>query len=1142
MFIKRLEIYGFKSFPYKVSIPFSSGITAIVGPNGSGKSNILDAIRWVLGEQSPKKLRIKEFSDLIFSGNSERKIDFTEVKLFLNHEPPVWEAYKDSPEIVITRRFYRDGESEFFINQKPCRMKDIQFLFLDMGVNPQSYGIIEQGEISKFIEITPKERKTFLEDLAGVSRLKITEENTLKNLQKTEENLVRLKDIINEVKLQYEHLKNQAEEAKKYLSLREKLQTLLIKKNLYLLEVNQKEKEYIKKKIDELLLKKQALEREIEKLEREEQEVYQEVLLSERKIKDLKTELQSKENYYREQKENLENLIKQERDLSYKLEKIKLKREHEKEKLNNLNQEAFSIKNTLEILREKHERYNEELEKIKKEKEENYKTFNERLKNFQNFEKEYLLIKKDEETLREKINFIEKECSRLRKEKEINKKVLQDILLNLKKFEEEKNLWNSLIKEKEENLKTLIDEQNKILEEKQNIYKKLEALTKEKQKFLTQLYSLKEKLALIEKILSKSSVSKNLLIKNLNLPSLESYINLDAEEMFFIELVFKENLNAFVIEDLNLIKKLVKENFKKNIILFWGKPEIIKNFSAIEKFDSLSDEVLTSYKTNPRFIYLLKERILLTPYGFIYFIRKKEKGIFSLKKEKEEISKNIKFSENLLKEINGREKDLKSEIEKLENHLKEIEKKVKESNKELQNLQSQKEGLEMSCIKLEERKRNLEEKIEEIEIKIKDLEKEKRKLVEKIKNKSALIEKKKREYETIKEEKNIFEEKLRDLNKKINSLEQEIVKLQAKEENLKNREFSIKESFKKINESLKHYDFNRETLLKEFKYVKNKIKDFNQKIKDISLELSNLKQSIENLLTLKEEKEKILKNLETKKRKIEKELKELDNKKHNLELNLLEKNLILNSVEKELKNLVGEEQIITKKEEKEKLDLKEIEKEIENTRNLLKQFSEVNLASIKEFELVSQRYTQLIKQKEDLELSIREFKKILQEIKEISRERILKTLEEVNKKLEEVFSFVFKSGRALLVLSGDDPLSAGLELKVEIPHKRLKHINMLSGGEKALCALVILISFYLVKPGPFCILDEVDAFLDDKNSLEFIKLLKLIKKTSQIILITHNPYVMKEVDTLLGVTMEEKGISKVFILKKENFLNEYTNH
>ena len=202
MFIKRLEIYGFKSFPYKVSIPFSPGITAIVGPNGSGKSNILDAIRWVLGEQSPKKLRIKELSDLIFSGNTDKKFDFAEVKLILNHEPILWEKYKDFPEIVIMRRFYKDGESEFFINQKPCRLKDIHFLFLDLGVNSQGYGIIEQGEVSRFIELSPKERRIFLEDLAGISRLKITEEEVRKNLQKTKENLIRVNDIINEVKIQ----------------------------------------------------------------------------------------------------------------------------------------------------------------------------------------------------------------------------------------------------------------------------------------------------------------------------------------------------------------------------------------------------------------------------------------------------------------------------------------------------------------------------------------------------------------------------------------------------------------------------------------------------------------------------------------------------------------------------------------------------------------------------------------------------------------------------------------------------------------------------------------------------------------------------------------------------------------------------
>ncbi|RKX62300.1 MAG: chromosome segregation protein SMC, partial [Thermodesulfobacteriota bacterium] len=191
-------------------------------------------------------------------------------------------------------------------------------------------------------------------------------------------------------------------------------------------------------------------------------------------------------------------------------------------------------------------------------------------------------------------------------------------------------------------------------------------------------------------------------------------------------------------------------------------------------------------------------------------------------------------------------------------------------------------------------------------------------------------------------------------------------------------------------------------------------------------------------------------------------------------------------------------------------------------------------------EVISQRYNQLIRHKVDLESSIREFKKILENIKKISEEKILKTLEEVNKKLDEIFPIIFKGGKAKLVFSDDDPLNSGLELKISVPHKGIKHINMLSGGEKVLCILAILISFYLIKPGPFCILDEVDAFLDEKNSLEFIKLLHLIKKTSQIILITHNPHIMKEVDTLLGVTMENKGISKIFILKK--FFNEYINH
>jgi len=1130
MFIKRLEIYGFKSFPYKVSIPFSPRITAIIGPNGVGKSNILDAIRWVLGEQSPKKLRIKELSDLIFSGNSDRKIDFAEVKLFLNHEPPIWEIYKDFPEILIARRFYRDGESEYFINQKPCRLRDIQFLFLDLGVNPQSYGIIEQGEVSKFIDLSPKERKMFLEDLAGVSRLKITEENTLKNLQKTEENLLRLKDIINEVKVQYENLKKQAEEAREYISLKEKLQKLLIKKNLYLLELNQEEKEKLEKRKDELLNKKQLLEKEIENIENEEHTIYQEILILERKINDLKKDLQSKENYQKEHKENLENLIKQENELIHKLEKVKLKRENEEEKFNNFNKELLSIEINLKSLKEKYESLNENLKNLKSEKEEISKIFEEKLKNFQNFEKEYLLMKKEEENLREKRNFLEREISQLEKEK--NEKVLEDLFINLKNLEEEKKALDSLFKEKEKKLEDLINFKEKILEESKELHKELENFNTKKQKLLIEIQSLKDRLSLIEKILSKSLSS---ISKNLNLPSLESYLNLSAEDISLLELIFKENLDAFVIEELNLIKNFISQDLKENIVFLWGEPEIIKSFS-IEKHNSLSDKILESYKNHPRFIYLIKEKILLTPYGFIYFIRKEEKGIFSLKREKSDLLNKVEALEKDLKNVLEKEKEVKSKKEGLEKEIKRVEKEIKNVNYELENLKSQKEKIEISYIKWETEKKNLEEKINYIENKLKNLNEEKESLNKKLSNISELINKRKKEYETLKEEKLSLKTRLEEFNQKINFLEQERIKIKTEEENLRKRKDFIQEEIKKIKAFLKQYEFDKETLLKEVDYLRDKIREFNGRIKNLNSEISDLTKVIEDLLIKKEEGERKLKTLESKKRKIERELKELNTEEHNLELNLLEKKLFLDSIQRDLKDLGFEKESEFIIENKEIFDLKKIEEEIEKTKNLLNEFKEVNLASLREFEFVSQRYENLVKQKEDLDASIREFKKILENIKEISRERILKTLKEVNRKLEEVFPLVFKNGKIELLLSGGDPLSSGLELKISIPHKGLKHISMLSGGEKALCALVILISFYLVKPGPFCILDEVDAFLDEKNSLKFIKLLDLIKKSSQIILITHNPHIMKEVDTLLGVTMEEKGISKIFIIKKETFL------
>ncbi len=1069
MFIKKLEIYGFKSFPYKVSIPFSSGIIAIVGPNGAGKSNILDAIRWVLGEQSFKKLRIKELSDIIYSGNNEKKIDFAEVKLFLNHEPPIWDKYKDFSEIVIMRRCYRNGESEFFINHKPCRLKDIQFLFLDSGINPQSYGIIEQGEVGKFIELSPKDRMNFLEDLAGVSRIKITEEEIKKNLQKTEENLLRLNDVLFEIKNQYEHLKAQSEEATLYLKLTEYYKNLLIQKNIYLLKTILKEKKEIAILIKQFTNKKEDLEKESKILEEQEQTYLQTLLALEKEIKDLKELIYSEEKIYKKLKETLENLLKQEKDLIYEMEKEKLKKESQKERLEKLLQEVSLLGLQKEELIRKKEKIKRDLEILKREDGNINKIFQEIYQRYQDFEKKHLILMKDKEKLKEKMDFLEKESLFVKKEKEKAENLLKDIEENFKKIKKDREILRALIEEKQKLIKNLIAQK-----EKKEIFKRIYKEFQEIPPFLKGKFQF-----------------------------LKSFLSLDKKRFLILETIWRENLNALVINDFKILEDLFEKMFKEeigyNIMFFLANEKFTKNLSHIEILEEFSEKLLEDYLKNPRFIYIEKDKLLFTPYGFI-----KKTPLVD-----EEIDKSFY----------------------------EINKELKVLDLEQKRIKFKEEKINLSLIKIEEQKKILKEKINNLEMKFNELEENKKKIVNQLNSINFEISKKEKEYEDLKKEKENLEIEVQRYKREIGILEQELIRIQTKEEDIKIRSEEGLKEIENIKNQLKSLEFQEKLKLDEVNYLKDKIKKAKESIDKKGLKLSHLYQELEQLNNKKIEQEKILKSLENKNKKIEKELRDLEIEKHNLELKLVEKNMLLENITKKLEELGvrGEEEELLKKDLSE-LDFNKIEKEINELKEQLKKFQQVNLASIKEFEIISERYSKLLRQKEDLENGIKEFKKILQELKFISKEKIIKTLEQVNQKLEEIFPIIFKNGKAKLYLTGEYPLNSGLDIKINFLNKRITHLNMLSGGEKALCAIALLISFYLVKPGPFCILDEVDAFLDEKNSLEFIKLLSLIKKHSQIILITHNPYVMREVDTLIGVSMEENGISKIFILKKNDFI------
>lgn len=1125
MHIKRLEIYGFKSFPYKVVIPFSKGITAIVGPNGSGKSNILDAIKWVLGEQSPKRLRVRDLSDLIFSGNSDKKIDFAEVKLILSHDPPVFEKFKDLDEIVIIRRFYRDGEGEFYINNRACRLKDIHFLFLDLGINPQGYSIIDQGEINKFLEVSPKERKIFLEDLAGVTKLKVTEEEALKNLLSTEHNLVRLTDILKEVESQYYHLKEQAEVARRYLALREELKDYTLKHLRLLFKRALERKKGLLEKINERKLKISEQERHLEKLEDEEREIYKEILNLERQTKDIKRERAEKEEELKKREEALGNLYKEESKINHRLEQEKMKESSEKQRKDLLLKQLELNEQEIKVRSEKIEDLVASLREIKTKREELLKDLSERQRERQKLNSQFDSLKREGIRLREKREFLEKELNLISKETSLKEDEIKQLELSQRKLTEDKIILEKTIAKKREEKEDLEREISHLQASAEELRSNIEGLQKKKGELNTEKRALEEKLRLLSQILESEErgLDPQLLERTLG-----NLLRVSPEEMTLLENYYKDLLKAIVIKDLKEVEILIKR--EKGNLIFIVESALADLPLALKILDS--GEYLPE-SASKELIFLKDKNLLISPTGFIFYLRDTKKGYFSLKKEKEVFEKALAEINVRLSELEANVGTLKERFKATEKAIEERERKKREKEEEIQRINLTITQFEQRKIRLEENLKGLRENLENLSRKKSHLEKEKIELEEKIKDltqrETEFSELTKGLTEGIRD----LEGRKNDLERKLSEIEKDLIKNRTERDQLVKRRQEIASEVEAIERFLKNSKHTYEILLNEVTYLREKIlkeKGKKEALKETLKILEEKATSLESELT---EKNSHLRGLLDRKRQIDREKNSLIQSLHSLELDLTETNLHLENLKKELIEITGSEETLENlsQDGDDNLDLKMIEARIEEIKKELRTFQEVNLASLKEFDNIAERYETLLTQKRDLESALEHLKKILRELRAKAEKQLLETLKNVNAKLREIFPLIMEKGTAELYLTNDEPLKAGLELKISSPYKNIKHLHMLSGGEKALCVIAILIAFYLTRPGPFCILDEVDAPLDEKNSLNFINLMQKIKENSQIILITHNLQVMKEVDHLIGVTMEEKGVSKLVKLK-----------
>ena len=1112
VYIKRLEIYGFKSFPYKTIVELHPGITAIVGPNGSGKSNLLDAIKWVLGEGSPKRLRVKEMADLIYSYDHGRKVDFAEVTLVLAHDPPVLEKFKDLSEISIVRRFYRDGEGEFFINQKPCRLRDIQLLFLDLGISNQGYSVIDQGDITKFIELSAKERRVFLEDLAGVSKIKFAESEVTKNIEKTEFNLIRIKDLLLEVERQYLALKDQSERARRYLELKGRYLVLSLALNEEKAKRAEAELKEVQQKIKSLEQEKAYLEKEVERLEdleKEEQITISELTL---KLKSLQLEEANLEAELNRLNQSLNNLLREEAVLKARMEKERLRLSHEEERIKKVEAEEGTLENELLKL-------NQQRDELQRQKEGKNKVLTGRRKELEakkaeltNLESTWqeLLRKRDrlyekKALLESQIKGFEKELARLK----------EDILTLEQRDTSSKEKMAKLGKERkdlEEKFRRIKHEINMFKNKQDELSSTISSLKEEMILVSSHTQRLVKNIEFLDSLLRKEGKQEEIDLPPERILGYR-FKELSSEDLKVLEFVLGDRLKAIVVKDIDEIKSLAKRS-KENLVF-------------------ILEEELKRYDLS-LFKYHKDEGLIISPDGFIYLMKREKKGLFSLIKEREELSAELKLWQEKEKELKERQRELIQEREKVSTESKKLEDKARELEKKLNALLSMERELEKEALKREERRLRLSEERQRLEEKHRDalseigiLNQELEAIQAKIVTLEKEINDKKREVEN-------FEKEFFSLRKGLESLERELLQLNTRIAYLNDRLKALKEEKHRSINTMKSSRLNLERYEREALIFSENLKALKEKSLKLEKNLESVKQNLKEIEGKREEHASRMKELQDQRKAHEKRINRLTVEIHNANLRKKELELLLAKLKEEIRSL------------KESLSLEGLDsfyalpathdvpfdpaEEVSKLREELKNFGDVNVHSIREFETVAKRYKELLAHKEDLEASIAKLKEVLRELNESARSKLVETLEKVNEKAREIFSELFPSAQAELVLSGEDPLTAGLEIRIRIPNKNVKSINMLSGGEKALSVIGFLLSFYLVSPCPFLILDEVDAPLDEKNSIKFVKLLRRITENSQVILITHNPQVMKEVDLLVGVTMEDKGISKVLKL------------
>ena len=1180
MYLKRLEMQGFKSFADKTVLEFMPGITTVIGPNGSGKSNIADSIRWVLGEQSMKSLRGAKSEDIIFAGTQNRKsLGFAEASLiFDNSDSRLPVEYN---EVVITRKIYRSGESGYYINKTPCRLKDVLELFMDTGIGKDGYSIIGQGKIDEILSNKSEDRRHIFEEAAGVVKYRVRKAESEKKLEHTKLNLLRINDILSEIETNLEPLKAQSEKAKKFLSLREELKSIEI--GLFIFNINSYKEKLSKIVEDEEILKndnneatsklenitalKEKLKQEIDEITNQIEGMQNIGFESEKEKERINSEINVSKERISNNKENFNRFDKEIEEIKFRNVSLEEEKASKLEKKNNLfiNKEKFQKEleekeQELEELTKKLSVKELEIEEKKKQVEQNTDLKYEKTANISTIEANLENIEKRTKQVNSEIelSISELDATRLTKEeiaKEFNEieRKRNDAAKQLDSIISKKEEAESKIKKYEVEINALSSEYRV----KESRLKFLEETEKEKEGYVKSVKSL------------LLGCDKDATLKKGMHGVLANIIHSPKEYETAIEMSLGAALQNIVTETEQDAKKMVEYLRTNNLGRASFLPIASVKGKKLEKYNSkgingivgiASDLVRFDKKYDQIVLNLLGKTVIVEDMDTAIALAKQNSYSFRIVTIKGDLinpSGAITGGSVAQKTVNilGRTReieDLKNELLKLKAKINKLEKEKEDylnsSEDVLEEITALEKNLQDIDIVYATDKQKLisvEENISKIEARIIKLKAEKEELQKQSEENTANKKKEEKEIKELSDknlELNSIIEQFANLNKDnqryIDDLNMDVTNLKISVSSFDESESSIDEMVERINQDINNNNLSIENKIKQKEEIKVDNEELESKIKLLETQIEEINHKVENssseVIKLKQDrisknedltraesdftaqievldglKEQILK-IDVKKVKIEQDIEELVNKLWE------EYELTPNNVEN-----------YTKPE-----NVQETTKKVNLLRNKIKDLGSINIDSIEEYNITKQRYDFMCEQRLDLEDAMTKLKKVIQDMTNIMKEQFAKQFEVINKNFGEVFKELFGGGKAELTLTDpENILECGIDINVQPPGKKLQNMTLLSGGEKAFTAIALLFAILKINPSPFCVLDEIEAALDDVNVYRYADYLKKFTKNTQFLVITHRKGTMEAADTVYGITMEENGISKLLSMK-----------